>query len=144
MTPCCPNHTWTPSHAVGIWTEPFEQYAHSLGLASGEQRQEIRFFCSSDPENMAMVARHAEGQRTHELCRPSPWVSDSLTLWIWVQQVVIFRLCRGLEEGVSALAALPNACKRWLCDLAEALWGCRLAPMDSQGVQEVVCAQHCP
>ncbi len=36
-TPCCPNHPGTPSHALGIWAEPFEQYAHPLGLALGEQ-----------------------------------------------------------------------------------------------------------
>ena len=49
---------------------------------------------------------------------------------------------QGLEKGVSALAALPTPCKLWWRDLAEALWGCRSPPMDSQGVQEVVCAQH--
>ena len=41
----------------------------------------------ADPEKMAMAARRAEGQRTHEVCRPPQWVSDSLTVWIWVQQV---------------------------------------------------------
>ena len=93
---------------------------------------------------MAMAARHAEGQKTHEVCWPPQWVSDSLTVWIWVQQVAFFRPCKGLDEGVSALAALPPPRKRWWRDLAEALWGRKLAPMDSQGVREAVCAQHCP
>ncbi len=44
-----------------------------------------------------------------------------------MQQVVLFWPCRGLEEGVSALVALPTPCKRWWRDLAEALWGCRTA-----------------
>ncbi len=55
-----------------------------------------------------MAARRAEGQWTHEVCRPPQWVSDSLTVWIWVQQVFFFWACRGLEEGVSALAALQT------------------------------------
>ncbi len=38
------------------------------------------------------------------------WISDSLPVWIWVQQVVLFRPCRGLEKGVSALAALQTPC----------------------------------
>ncbi len=70
-----------------------------------------------------MAARHAEGQKTHEVCWPPQWVSDSLTVWIWVQQIVFFWPCRGLEEGVSALAALLTPCKLWWCDLTEALWG---------------------
>ncbi len=40
-----------------------------------------------------MAARCAEGQRTHEVCRPPQWVSDSLTVWVWVQQVVLFWPC---------------------------------------------------
>jgi hypothetical protein len=83
---------------------------------------------------MAIVARHAEGQWTNEVCRPPQWVSDSLTVYIWVQQVVFFRPCKGLEEGVSALAALPTPRNLWWRDLAEALWGRRLAPMNRQGV----------
>ncbi len=74
---------------------------------------------------MAMAARHTEGQRTHEVCRPPQWVSDSLTVWIWVQQVALFWPYKGLDEEVSALAALLAPCKMWWCDLTEALWGCR-------------------
>jgi hypothetical protein len=33
----CSNHPGIPSHAVGIWAEPFEQRVHPVGLASGEQ-----------------------------------------------------------------------------------------------------------
>ncbi len=105
-TPCCLNHHGIPSHSVDIWAEPFEQRAHPAGLQAGEQRWEIRFFCMSDPEKMAMAARHTEGQRTHEVCRPPQWVSDSLTVWIWVQHIFFFRPSKGLEEGVSALAEL--------------------------------------
>jgi hypothetical protein len=65
VTPCCHNHPWTPSHAVGIWAVPFEQHEHPVGLVLGEQRWEIRFFCRSSPDKMAMVARHTEGQWTH-------------------------------------------------------------------------------
>jgi hypothetical protein len=48
-----------PSHAVGIWAKRFEQRAHAVGLASGEPRWEIWFFCKSYPEKMAMAARLA-------------------------------------------------------------------------------------
>ncbi len=68
-TPCGRNHPATPSCAVSIWAERFEQCAHPVGLASGEQR-EIWFFFKSYPEKMAMAARHTEGQWTHEVCRP--------------------------------------------------------------------------
>jgi hypothetical protein len=102
-TPCCPNHPVTQSHAVGIWAEPLDLCAHPVGLTSGEQRWEIRFFCSSDPEKMAMAARHAEGQRTYEVCRPQQWVPYSLTAWIWVQLVLFFRPCKGLEKGFQHL-----------------------------------------
>ncbi len=57
----------------------FEQFAQPVGLASGEQRWEIWFFCKSHPKKMAMAARHTAGQWTHEVCRPHQWVSDSLT-----------------------------------------------------------------
>jgi hypothetical protein len=143
-TPCCPNHPGTPSHAVGVWAKPFDLCAHTVGLASGKQSWEILFSCSSNPEKVAIAARHAEGQWTNEVCRPPQWVSDSLTVWIWVQQVIYLWPCKGLEEGLLALAALQTQRKRWWRDLVEARWGCRLAPMDSQGVREVVCAQHCP
>ncbi len=67
-----------------------------------------------------MTACSAEGQRTHEVCRPPKWVSDSLT-----QAHCTDLRATGLEEGiqVSALAALPTPCKQWWCDLTEALWG---------------------
>ncbi len=111
-TPCGSNHPGTPSHALDIWTDRFEQGAHSVGVASGEQRWEILFFCKSCPEKMVMAARHTGGQWTHEVCRPPQCVSDSLTVWIWVRQVISFRKCKGLEEGVSALAELPTPHKR--------------------------------
>ncbi len=37
-----------------------------------------------------------------------------------------FRPCKGLEEGVSALAALPTPRKRQWRDLKGALWGADL------------------
>jgi hypothetical protein len=40
----------TPSHAVGIWAERFEQRADPVDLALGEQRWEIWFFCKFCPE----------------------------------------------------------------------------------------------
>ncbi len=79
-TGCCPNHPGTPSHAVGILAEPFDLWAHPVGLASGKQNGEIWFSCSSNPEKMAIAARHAEGQWTNEVCRPPHRVSNSLTV----------------------------------------------------------------
>ena len=143
-TPCGSNHPGTPSHALDIWTDRFEQGAHSVGVASGEQRWEIWFFCKSYPEKMVMAARHTGGQCTHEVCRPPQWVSDSLTVWIWVRQVILFRPCKGLEKGVSALAELPTPRKRRWQRPQRGTGGCRFAPMDFQGVREVVCAQHRP
>ncbi len=116
-TPCGRNHPGTCQHtgrtyAASIRAERFEWRAHPVGLASGEQRWEIWFFCTSYPQKMAMAARHTEGQWTHEVCRPPLWVSNGLTVWIWARQVILFRSCKGLEEGVSALAELPTQHKR--------------------------------
>ncbi len=77
-TPSCPNHPWTPSHAVGIWAEPFEQRTHPVGLASGEQRWEIWFFCRAYPEKMVMATRHTEGQSTHLVCSLDGYLIVSL------------------------------------------------------------------
>jgi hypothetical protein len=98
---------------VSIWVEPFEQHRHPVGPSSSELGCEIRFFCKSDPEKMAMATRHAEGLWTHEVRRLPQWVSDSLTVWIWVQNDNFSLPCKGLEEGVSALALamVPTPCK---------------------------------
>ncbi len=37
----------TPAQVVGIWSEPFEQRAHLLGLESSEGGCEPRFFVTS-------------------------------------------------------------------------------------------------
>ncbi len=129
VTPCRSNHPGTPSHAVGIWVERFEQRAHPVGLASGEQRWEIWFFCKSYPEKMAMAARHTEGQWTPEVsrCRLPQRVSDSLPVLIWVRQVILFRPCKGLKEGVSALAELPTPRKRLWQRPQRGTWGLQIS-----------------
>ncbi len=59
----------------------------------------------------------------------------------WCNGSFPFRHVRGWKRGFQQPLTLPR--RRWR-DLAEALWRCRSAPMDSQGVREVICAQHCP
>jgi hypothetical protein len=62
-TPSCSNHPRNPSHAVGIWAEPFKQHKHPVALASGEKKWEILLFCNSNPEKRAM----GTGLRAHEV-----------------------------------------------------------------------------
>jgi hypothetical protein len=123
---------WVPSGALwplrytpGIWAEPFDLWAHPVGLASGLASAPSHALgiwavtvCASfrpsigqakvgntvfpavqNPEKMAIAARHAEGQWTHEVCRPQQWISDNLTVRIWVQLFLLFQPCMGLEEG---------------------------------------------
>ena len=53
----------------------------------------------------------------------------------------LFSHARGWKRGFQQPLTLRR--RRWR-DLAEALWRCRSAPMDSQGVRKMICAQHCP
>ena len=55
---------------------------------------------------MAVATRLTEGLWTHEVCRPPQWVSESLTVWIWVQLDISSRPCKGLETARAAAAAL--------------------------------------
>ncbi len=137
-TPCCPNHPGTPSCAVGIWTERSRTFwtvcvSHRpcIGRAKVGIHWEIRIFCSSYPEKMAMAARHAERQWTLEVCRPLQWVSDSLNAWIWVQLVLFFGHARGWRKGfqhrdLQRFLEVPTPRKRQWRDLKGALWGADL------------------
>jgi hypothetical protein len=84
-------------------------------LALGEQRWETWFFCKSYPDKMAMATRHTGGLCTHEVHKSPQWVSESLTLWIWVQQDTLPDHARGRGcEAVPALVAAPTPCQlRW-------------------------------
>jgi hypothetical protein len=107
-TPSCSKHPRIPTKVVGIWTEPFEQRVHPIGLVSSKTGCKIRFSCKSYPEKMAMATRHPEALWAPQ----TPLMgSESFTVWIWVPQDKFPRPCKGLKEGDSALATVPTPCK---------------------------------
>jgi hypothetical protein len=87
-----------------------------------------------------MATCYTEDLWTHEVRRPPQWISESLTVWFWVQQDINSRQCKVLFSTFSVAEPIQTGGS----DLEEVRCGCRLAPMDCQGVREVVNAHHCP
>jgi hypothetical protein len=146
-TPCCPNHPGTPLPCCGHMGRTFWRVCASLRPRIGREKVGntvfLQFQSWTIGHGRSPCWRPMDPWSTH--CgRPPQWVCASLILWFWVQRVLFFGPFKGLEEGISAFAALSTLRKQRWRDLEEALWGCRLAPMDSLDVREVVCAQHCP
>ncbi len=88
---------------------------HPVGLASGEQRWETLFSCRSNPEKKAMATHHTEGQWTREVSRLPQWVSESLTVWIGMQQAIFFPAMQVTGEGGDSDGGACAGAARPLC-----------------------------
>ncbi len=121
-TPRCCKHPRTPSHAVGIWAEPFAECTHPVGLASGEKMWKIRVFGKSGPEKGPWTLAILKACGLMKCAYPlNGYLRASLNESVCNR--TFFPVLEILWRGVAALqrCQLHENCGGH--DLEEALWG---------------------